>query len=498
MSFQNLAIQILEVNGPMLTGELAKVIAKRNKSKLGTATTAVSRLKHPIKKLKGIAFLDNQKYVYLENQFPNYQFQENLRRYLIQQNIAAGRALKGISARGGIIREKEFSIVSGAPSKNLKKQLRDNVVLKQLKDTKLIKSNGIGSGDVFLYDFDSLLDIKNHAVIFSLSDLLIEKCTEWCLRVGFTSTGIESNRLTSKDLPQFGLFNWDIVSPTYLNGLRTYNKKTKKVESGFFAADAIISPNVLKQSDLSAFKNKVAVIKSQRGMKPFIPAIIHLGIEEVAIRELRSLGVMCLEPKSFGDPKLGEVIKELLFFLTNNSVFFSDKERFEELVKKVLSKEYGRLLNLPGPLFQMTLALLNKQLGHAVDYGKKISSSKGEAEIDVLVITNKHELIGIESKGLKKEKRPDIKEINEWIENKRPRIIEWCRNSYKDPKYKPIKFQFIISSQFNVDDLKLLQEKANAQFKQHPVEFLDIQYVKNLASEYQQQEILKCLDEHYG
>lgn len=498
MNVQSLAIQILKTNGPMLTGELARAISKINKSTPGAATTAVSRLKRPVLKLKGLAFLDNQKYVYLEDQFPNSRFQEKLRGYLIQQNVAAGRALRGISARGGLIREKEFSIVCGAPSKDLKKQLRDNIVLKQLQNTKLIKSNTSSTGDTFLCDFDSLIDIKNHAVIFSLSDLLVEKCTEWCLRVGFTSTGIKSNRLTSRDLPQFGLFNWDIVSPTYLNGLRTYNKKRKKVESGFFAADAIISPNVLKLSDLSAFKNKVEVIKSQRGMKPFIPAIVHLGMEDAAIRELRALGVMCLEPKSFGDPKLGDVIKELLFFLANNSIFFKDQPRFEELIKRLLSSDYGRLLNLPGPLFQMTLAFLYKQDGHLVEYERKAVSKNGDAEIDLFIITNQHELISVETKGIKKGKRPDIAEINDWIENKRPRIIEWCQNSYKDNKYKPVKFQFIISSSFDQTDLQSIQEKANAQYKSHPVEFLDILYVKNLAKKYQQQEILACLDEHYG
>ncbi|MFN3454600.1 MAG: hypothetical protein ACK41T_06525 [Pseudobdellovibrio sp.] len=490
MSVQNIAIQILKTNGPMLTGELAKLIAQRNKSKLGAATTAVSRLKRPIVKLKGIAFLDNQKYVYLEEQFPNHQFQEKLRWYLTQQNIAAGRALHGISARGGVIREKEFSIISGAPSKNLKKQLRDNIVLNQLKENRLIKTNNTNPNNAFIYDANLLADLKNHAVIFSLSDLLIEKCTEWCLRVGFTSSGIKSNRLISKDLPQFGLFNWDIVSPTYLNGLRTYNKKSKKVESGFFAADAIISPNVLNKADLSAFKNKVEVIKSLRGMKPFIPAIIHLGMEEAAINDMRAIGVMCLEPKSFGDPKLGEIIKELMFFMTNNAVFFKDQPRFEELIKKALSNDYGRLLNLPGPLFQMTLAFLFKQDGHLVEYERKAYSGKGNAEIDLWIITNQHELISVESKGLKRGKKIDPNQVIEWIEVKRPRIIEWSKNNYRDNKYKPVKFKFIISSEFEEKDLQTFQQKANAEYKSNPVEFLDISYVKKMAKTFNQTEIL--------
>lgn len=499
MNIQSFAIQTLKTNGPMLTGDLAKIIAKKNKSSLGAATTAVSRLRHPILKLKGLSFLDNQKYVYLEEQFPNQKFQETLKHHLVKQNLAAGRALNAITARGGIIREREFSIICGAPSKNLKKQLRDMTVLRQLLDSKLIKTDITATGEKILCDTSVLSDLKTHGIFFALSDILIGKCSEWCLRVGFTSSGIKSNRLTSsKDLPQFGLFNWDIVSPTYLHGLKTFNRKTNKIESGFFAADAIISANILKKSDLSAFKSKIEIIKSQRGMKPFIPAIIHLGMEEEALKELRSLGVMCLEPKSFGDPKLGDIIKELLLFLTNNTIFFKDQPRFEELIKKLLSHDYGRLLNLPGPLFQMTLAFLYKQQGHFVDYEKKILAASGEAEIDLFVITTHHELISIETKGFKQGKRLDVKEVCDWIENKRPRIIEWCKNNYKDSKYQPVKFQFIISSKFDPTDLKTIQDKADSSYKNHPVEFLDIQYAKNLAKSFQQQQIISCLDEHYG
>lgn len=498
MKTQQLAFSIIKSSGPMLTGELAKKISERQRCSLASATTAVSRLQHPIKKLKGIAFVGNQKFIYIEEQFASQQYQDSLRKNLIKCNAAAGRALLGIRARGGMIRKDEFSIVCGAPAIDLKKQLRDHIVLQQLNENNLVKFVKNAGNSELLYDSNSLPEANMQMVIFSLSDLLVEKCTEWCLRVGFTSTGISANRLTSKELPQFGLFNWDIAAPTYLFGLRTYNKKKKKVEAGFFAADVIVSPKVLESADLTAFKNKVEVIKSQRGMKPFIPAIIHLGMTLEAIEEMRSRGIMCLEPKSFGDPKMGEIIKELLFFFTHNAVFFKDQPRFEELIKKALSKDYGRLLNLPGPLFQMTIALLNKHQGHAIDLGKKVYSSKGDAEIDIWVITNKNELISIETKGYKKGKKIVISEINDWIDNKRPRIIEWCQNNYKDKKYKPLRFQFIISSELSAGDLASLTTKANSQHKNHPVEFLDIKDVKKLAKEFHQTEIANCLDEHYG
>lgn len=494
-SYQQIAVQHLMKHGPCLSGDLARHLQKIKKCNIESARMAVSRLGHPIKKLKGINFKDAQKFVYIERHFAGFEYKANLTYELKENNTAAGRALQAIEARG-FIRENEFPIAAGSPINDIKKQLRDKIVLKQLTENQLLIPQVLSNGTTILLTDDSDFDPITANVKLNVTDLLLKKCSEWAIRIGFSSENTSVIRKENKPLPQFGLFAWDMTSPTYLNGLRQWEKDTLK--PGFFAADAIISYNELTLKDLAAFKSKIEIIRSQKGMARFIPALIHLGMNKEALQELRSMGVMCLEPKSFGDEDLGRLILEVLSFFENMKTFFGDPERLNQLVSTMLTTEYGRLLNLAGPLYQMILALLYKTEGYYLEPGKKVEYGGEKAEIDIFVQSTGKKIISVETKGYNKGKKPNVNEIESWLAIKRPRIIKWYEANFRKLGYDGLSFEFVISSTFSKEDLTKLNDIASKSYKNYPVRFLDINYVHNLASKHRLSEISKNLLDYFG
>lgn len=491
-SYQKIIEGYLKSRGPCLSSELAKYLQTTTRCSVQAARQAVYRLENPINKLKGINFQDAQKFVYLSEHFGSAKFREKLIEMLIIHRTAAGRAILAINSRGGFIRKSDFDAIACAPILNLSGQLKSSVVRDQLIKNNLLMEETY-DGTEYYRIFDSTSSNLIAHVEQRISDLLLKKCAEWALRVGFTSKN--SGRLRgSKDVPQFGLFAWDYTSPTFLHGLRQW--KSKKKISGFFAVDVLVKQDPIVPRDLAAYFHKIEVIQSQKNSKRFIPALIHLGMEEELLMNVRDRGIMCLEPRSFGDPQLADIIKELLRFLENARQFFGDQDRLNLLIAKMLTTDFGRLLNLPGPLFQIIVAFLYKCEGHLIETGKMISSSESEAEIDVYVLTNSREIIAIETKGYKKGKELNLDEVEKWISERRPRIIKWFQINYQSQGYT-LRFEFIISSKFSDPQLKRLNTHASHSYRNFPITFLDIKHVISMANKYKQYEIVKGLNEHF-
>ena len=71
-------IKILKLEGPMLSGELAKKIKMKYNTTNENARQIISRAKSPVQKLKTINFSNRQRYVYLEEQYNKEKYKDNL------------------------------------------------------------------------------------------------------------------------------------------------------------------------------------------------------------------------------------------------------------------------------------------------------------------------------------------------------------------------------------------------------------------------------------
>ena len=69
-------IKILKLEGPMLSGELAKKIKMKYNTTNENARQIISRAKSPVQKLKTINFSNRQRYVYLEEQYNKEKYKD--------------------------------------------------------------------------------------------------------------------------------------------------------------------------------------------------------------------------------------------------------------------------------------------------------------------------------------------------------------------------------------------------------------------------------------
>jgi uncharacterized protein YuzE len=493
---QKICEKILRSKGPMLTGELATaLLAETGKDNINAARQAVYRLSHPIKKIENISFDDNQKFIFLKEQEDLGPFRRTLISKLVEHRTAAGRAILALRAKKQIFKE-HFPIIAGVSHLTLGKNLNSEEVYKQLEENKLIIETIMPNEKVVIsVAGDETATIFSFEILNAIEKLILEMCKEWALRIGFGSTNKLKTKNEELPLPDFGFFSWDLCGASYLIGLKTYDEGGEPIPGGFFA-DVYLKSEELKKGDLESYLNKVFALKKQRGSR-YLPALIHQGMSLELIMDLRNIGIMCLEVRSFGDKKVGELVSELILLVNNIRSVVGDEEKLSSILDKMLSKEYGRLLNLPGPLFMMTVAYLYKHEYSSVVPNEIVASKHGKAEIDVFVRQNHRDIIAIECKGYKADKRLDMAEIEEWIDTKRPKIIEWYRSVSQAAGYQSLKFQFIISSKFTEDELKHLRTLADNAYKQFPVEFLDINYVVGLAKKHKLTKVVEGLKENF-
>lgn len=491
MSLQSDIELILKNNGPTCSGNIINALVAKGVS-YDASRKAVSRTKFPIQKLKGISFQANQKFVYLLTHRNSEVFKEALTFELVENKTAAGKALEGIKANCGIINSNHFSIISGAPISNTKKQLRFDVVLEQLKDNGLIYETKI-DGQIYLYPYDTTVSPLKAELYTKLNENILTSIKKWIISLGLGSKDTVRVK-TKNDLnPQFGYFDWDVTSPSYLNIF-----KTAKKANGHFVADLKLNEGkFVTAKQLESFFNKVDVCNFRMKQKSFQPAIIHMGLDEEALYESRRRGIMLIELKHLVDSNLVAYMKQIYEIFSRIDKLAESADSIKSLIQTITKTEVGRLLNLPGPLFQMIYAYLLKLDGNTyIKLGELVNSELGNTEIDIYVQRNHSDVIFIECKAYKKDKKFPFDEFEAWIHTKRERIRKWY-TKVKPSSVKSFSYQFVVANEITPEERIKINE-ITARFSVKPITVLDYNEIRKIAIDRNEKEIVSILEAHFG
>ena len=121
--------------------------------------------------------------------------------------------------------------------------------------------------------------------------------------MNFTST--DSVKIRSEnDIPIYGCFNWSLVGPCYLDGVKIRSK------NGFLCCDIFLGGK-LNTDNIKPILKKYETSKLQRRNVRIIPAIFFRDMTPSLLKILRGKGFLTISAKTFGGNKFLMLLEEI-------------------------------------------------------------------------------------------------------------------------------------------------------------------------------------------
>lgn len=450
-------------HGPSLTSEVAAFLVKEERLSPEAARKRISRLPSDICRLSA-CFPRREVLLYLRPQWKSPEYFDRLKAALRATGSAPGRAIQGIEARGGIVAQSNFPVASGLPVKPIKKQLSHAVVEQRLLELEIIDILQTRDGPVVTMD-SSENSVRRWQAVALAESLVIQT-----LRTSLVKLGVVSSKKTAvrgdASQPVFGPFAWDLVGPSYLSGLssRTPSGPT----TSFVVADVALDREITNE-DLVSFIHKCDTILNQKRHRRFLAIFVADYFENAALMELRKRGCVIGTTSNLFGKTVAAQIRDLIGTLQNAAAaVVNDPDKLFSLLEK-LNRIEGASLNLRGVVLEFMAAHFYSVTGYKIDIRQKILAPNGkEAEIDVKA-TRADEVVCIECKAKVPGNLTEISEIQDWVDDKLPRIKSWLSNYPSLPLKK--RFEFWVSGALTPEASAYVDEIAEKHKKQ-PIAFI--------------------------
>lgn len=485
----SLVTDYLEKNGPTRASRLKEYLISTGLSDVA-ARQVISRVPKDILKIKGV-MPKNELFLCPKKVFDTSIYRANLIEELILIGNAYGKALSGLRAKGDVIFSDRFDVITSCPVQNRSKKIRSDILKKKLIETHLLKEfEREGRKVITFYDAEiSEASFINLEIEEFLSKVLIN----WLRKMNMVSHD-KVDSCFSGDKSIFAGYRWDIVAPTYLNGITIW--RDKKPKPGFLVVDIYLG-RVLNHRDIMSILEKFNAIKIQQKNTNFLPLIIHDGMSEECFKEIRSRGFIVAQTDVIWGKEVGELLRELRFTILNatNSL----KQKPEETIEifRRLAKLEGSALNLRGVLFEFLVGYLFNKDGYKVSLRKILKVDNEKVETDIFAERGK-DLVFVECKGLMPGNQISKIDIDHWVTNQIPVIRKWvnmCKAQYGIHEGTP-RFEFYFSGLFK-EDVRLYCNEIEAKTKKYSVKFYDQHQIMKKMTELVSHEIKSVFTEQF-
>lgn len=433
-------IEILKEHGGLSTSELAIKLCQKSPMSNDNARKIISRCLNkknsPISVLEDFNLASNAKFIFIKKQAKNLKFFYNLRKACMDLNSPFAYILNAFYTRGGVITESKFKILSGSQNES-NKHIDYNSMLSTLIKNNICQRVEFIDGTNLILQVEKLIDYKK---VFAMKQ--IEEIITNCLKKWLKDTGFGSYKTIEKQA-EFGGFEWDISSPSFINAFR------KIKPHGFVVADVIY--HNLNDKSLNYFIHKIDILNNKKGYWPFLPILIAKSFTKDAYNLGKRKGIIVTTPKILFGEEVELMLSTLFDSLLKNSLSNEEFNAFVETLKD-LQKINGSSLNLKGSLFEFITAQIVQGLyGEPATIGKIISKpydSKSK-EIDVFAKVDDLKLAFYECKGINKTKNIDKDTVEKWFESI-IYTIDWLESSSDD--YSPYEKSFELWTTGGVED----------------------------------------------
>ncbi len=423
--------QLLKAMGPMLASEVSRLLIADGVSP-EAARQRVSRAasRRQVHRHRGLNLPNRDSFLWAPGQKNTVEFWEGLANALHSKNAIHGIAADALTARGGVVREEDFSRFSGAPLK-LSKQVAAGRVREGLTHIGALHQFEEPDGTVRLslnYDWPGCRrDGDAAARGRDLAErVVIDGTAEWLRRTGLGAYKFVKTAASSGGA-EFGHFEWALVAPSYIVPIgRPGNDETRK--TGFVAVDVLLGDD-LTARQIGFFLRKVSVLRNMRNIPQFLAVLVAGGYDPSALRAGQRAGALLLTPDHLFGGGTGAALRELVATLTHaGAVAAKNPEKVAVLLGQ-LSKIEGAAENLRGPLFELLTAHIAKKLYRGgVEVREPVWLDDGRrTDVDVLCKADRTDVWLIECKAVSPGKTVDDKLVDNWIDEQIPLLRTWLK-----------------------------------------------------------------------
>lgn len=402
--------QILVEHGPMMSGQLSKLLSLKENSSENTASQKISRSKQVIK-IKGF-FSSQQSFCYLEEHKRSYNLYELLSSAMFEYGRKYWYCLNALKLNNGMILKEELECYTNYPIEKLKGHKPFSEIMSNFINAKIVSYEN----DCYYFTpgFSSnIMNIVKSKVISQIKRSVLNDFMNVIKNIGLVSYN------TVELFAEYGKFRWGIKGVSYISGLKNGNSP------GFLLGDIILG-NSFYDIDIDFFIKKIEQILSFSKAPRLIPFLIVDNLHEKALNELKKKGIIVgFIGELFGE-KYVDALRELVGMLNNIGASLQDSpEKFTKLISELEVYNKTLIYNIKGSLFEYFVAnLIQRNYPNNIEIGRIIYGENKKHELDVFAY-NTDNVIIIECKAT--QSAIDEDEIIKWQRSVIPLVREYIR-----------------------------------------------------------------------
>lgn len=456
---------ILKRMGPSLSNDVAEALVKQARLSPAAARKRISRAGGNVRRLAGVVFPRNARFVYLEKQFGSPEYWHNLAAALMASGSALGFAIAALRQSGGMVPIRQFPIICGAPLRQLK-HLSPETILQRLGDAGLVKAVVVPAlGDCVALVQDEEFYAARAAEMrarLMTENILLSAVRDWLRKLGIASYNLVATR-DQDSLPQVGTFVWDLSAPSYLGAL-VRRSKEGATKPGFVVCDVNLTQR-MSLAGVQPFLRKCATLRALRNIGPCMQIIVAEHFDIDAFAALRGAGVIAATPATLFGTEIANALRDLTGVLVKAAYSLFDSETLETLFA-TLGKIEGAANQLRGTLFEYIVADAARRNGLGDITVNRIftAAGKGKAEVDVLAVRANHSITAIECKGYSPRSMIPDDLFRRWLHHNVPIAYKAMRD-HPDWKNLPITFEFWTTAPIS-EEAHALFEKASRELNE--------------------------------
>jgi len=493
----NNVVALLKLRGPCLSSDLARSMVESGLSE-AAARQRITRARHEYKRLAGLRFSKNARFIYLDDQYGTQQFWSAIEQAFKVSGPAYWSAFIGLRARGGVCPKSMFPIVSGAPLAR-SRQLSPDRILERLCAINLLEEyQDFESGQSFIrfkpFSYQKDSDARLNAIMIAELTALQAVC-DWARKLGFGSYGKFKQR-DSAELPVVSSIAWDISAPSYMRPI--VSSMNGKIRPGFFVCDINLR-DTITEDQVALFVRKHNIASGPHNVAPIMPFLIGDDFSQGAFNLARSNGVLATTVEILFGRDTAKSLRDLIDLLSNSGATAAVNPGHLLKVMGALTKIEGAANNLRGAVFELVIGSLAKDIegGFLLAGEKRKEPLSGRAaEIDILLDRpDGQAVLVVECKSKIPGATVRLDEVEHWLNNRVPLIREIL--SY-DSRINERNFHFEIWSNgpFSEDAISWLNSQSKC-YPNYTIDWKAGSALREYSKKAKSAAIRKILREHY-
>jgi hypothetical protein len=468
---------ILQTQGPLLSGELAKKLANKEKITENTASQRVSRSPQ-IHQIKGF-FKSKQSLCYLADHTKDDWLLGILSDIMFDNGRKYWYTLNALKLHEGIVSKRYLECYTNYPILRLSGHLPFDRVMENFLRQNILVYNE--NDYLFSPQFSSVI-VKPvlHRTIELIKDNILNDFNSLARNTGLISYD------SGETFGEFGKFRWGFKGVSPLHALKTNGK------FGFLLADILIG-RPFYERDVLFFIEKLKHIQSFKNASKLFPIILIDDLDRDALRRLKSEGIVIGFIKELFGNKYAETLRELIAILNNAGASLkTNPDKYLELIEELRKYNEGLINNIRGTLFEFVVGHIHQQDCQSINLGREIIENNSRHDMDVLADYSTR-IVVAECKATKS--MVDLEMVETWLSDKIPAFRNWIMRQ-DNLKTKDMEFEYWSTSGFTPDALEKLN-LVSLTATRYKVSYFDPERLRNKAKKMGNKKLKEALDNFF-